>query len=86
MREGFGGLSHWKPSREMELAQMGHADCEGQDQRSAVGNNIQAMGKTLKKPLRDHPNPFQKCIQATKTTWKCCGSLSWSGATQPRCS
>lgn len=50
MREEFGDLSHWKPSREMELAQMGPADSGGQHQSSDVGNNtLQAMGKTSKK-------------------------------------
>lgn len=59
VREGFGDLSHWRPCREMELAQMGLADSEGQHRSSGVGNIIQTMGKTLKNSLRS-PKPLPK--------------------------
>lgn len=90
VREGFWGLSHCRPAREMEVAQLGSAGSEGQDWGSAGESSIsQATGEGFKNPSLQSLNPPPKRpIQATNTTWKQSlirhSSPSQRGATQPR--
>lgn len=71
----FGGLSHCKPPRAMEVAQPGNAGSEGRTRGSGQGGTIsQATGKKpSKNPLGSLEAPPERLIQVTKTTWK--GSL-----------